>query len=129
MDKKELIIIRGTSGSGKSTFAESLGGVVCCADDYFMVDGQYRFDATKLKQAHEACKQKFDQAVLNGEPKIVLANTNTQEWEFLAYKNFAESHGYRVFVVIVENRHGGTNVHGVPDEVLAKQKHRFQVRL
>lgn len=126
---KNCILVRGIVGSGKSSFAEFIGGVVCCADDYFMVDGEYKFDGAKLKQAHESCKLKFEHAVLEGQPKIVVANTNTQEWEFAHYKSFAEKNGYRVFCVIVENRHGGTNVHGVPDNVIEQQKKRFQIKL
>jgi predicted kinase len=126
---RELIVLRGSAGSGKSTFAELLGGVICCADDYFMIDGEYKFDATKLRQAHDSCRHKFEHAVFTGAPRVVIANTNTQAWEFEPYKAFAESHGYRVFVIVVENRHGGTNVHGVPDEILAKQKARFEIKL
>jgi hypothetical protein len=31
--------------------------------------------------------------------------------------------------IIVENRHEGTNEHGVPDEVLTKMKNRFEIKL
>lgn len=126
---KTLTILRGVSGSGKSSFAELIGGVICCADDFFMVGDEYKFDPTKLKQAHAECFDKFKAAVERGEPKIVISNTNTQTWEFDSYKHFAETNGYRVFVVVVENRHGGNNVHGVPDEVLEKQKARFRIAL
>jgi hypothetical protein len=34
-----------------------------------------------------------------------------------------------VFSIIVENRHGGVNQHGVPDEKLQKMKDRFEVSL
>ncbi len=54
--EKVLYIVRGIPGSGKSTFAKQLVGadfLVCEADKYFMVDGEYKFDATKLKQAHD----------------------------------------------------------------------------
>ena len=39
----------GPSGSGKSTLAESIGGIHIEADMYFMKDGEYQFDVTKLK--------------------------------------------------------------------------------
>jgi uridine kinase len=42
MMKKELIIVRGISGSGKSTFAYMLGKAVCTADDWYMRNGVYR---------------------------------------------------------------------------------------
>jgi ABC-type glutathione transport system ATPase component len=126
---KHCIIFRGISGAGKSTLAELFGGVVCCADDFFVKDGEYKFDPTLLKRAHEVCREKFEDAVKKGEPRISVSNTNTQSWEFEFYSNFAKENGYKVFSVIVENRHGNENVHGVPSEVLKKQKARFEVKL
>ena len=45
------------------------------------------------------------------------------------YYKLAEQHGYTVFSVIVENRHNGKNVHGVPQDKLEIMKERFQVKL
>ena len=52
---KNLYLLRGIPGSGKSTLAEQLGGSHFETDTYFMVDGEYKFDAAKLKKAHEWC--------------------------------------------------------------------------
>ena len=41
----------------------------------------------------------------------------------------ANEWGYTVFTVIVENRHGGKNIHGVPDDKLEIMKNRFEVKL
>ena len=38
-------------------------------------------------------------------------------------------YGYEVFSIIVENRHGGTNVHNVPEDKLEIMKNRFEVKL
>jgi ABC-type bacteriocin/lantibiotic exporter with double-glycine peptidase domain len=54
---KELFLIRGICGSGKSTLAESLGGTHLEADMYFMEDGGYQFDVTRLKDAHQWCRE------------------------------------------------------------------------
>jgi hypothetical protein len=61
--------------------------------------------------------------------KIIVSNTFTQEWEMKAYVDLAKEHGYTVFSLIVENRHGGVNEHGVPQEALDRMKDRFQVQL
>jgi ABC-type phosphate/phosphonate transport system ATPase subunit len=45
---QEHVAIRGASGSGKSTLANQLGGSLVEADRYFMVYGEYKFDASKL---------------------------------------------------------------------------------
>jgi len=49
-----LVIIRGCSGSGKSTLAKLLGSNFKHfeADMYFMKNGVYQFDGTKLGAAH-----------------------------------------------------------------------------
>jgi hypothetical protein len=60
---------------------------------------------------------------------IVVSNTFTQEWEMKPYFELAETHGYRVFSIIIENRHGGVNEHNVPDEVLTKMRERFEIKL
>jgi len=46
-----------------------------------------------------------------------------------SYYKMAETWGYRVFSVIVENRHGGVNQHGVPDDKLEIMKNRFEIKL
>jgi predicted kinase len=136
---KNLYIVRGLPGSGKSTFALNLVGadfLVCEADKYFMVDGEYKFDATKLKEAHEFCRNTVetymrDNVEANDQfyRQIAVSNTFTQEWEMQPYIDLAKKYGYTVFTIVVENRHGGVNEHGVPDEVLTKMRDRFEIKL
>jgi hypothetical protein len=45
------------------------------------------------------------------------------------YEIIARKYGYRVFHVVVENRHGGVNEHGVPDDKLEIMKNRFEIKL
>ena len=54
---KELFLLRGLPGSGKSTLAKSISEVHYEADMYFVdADGNYNFDATLLKDAHNWCQ-------------------------------------------------------------------------
>lgn len=126
---KELFLLRGLPGSGKSTLAKSLGGKYFEADMFFARDGGYRFDPTKLKEAHEWCRSSVGGLMINEEPRLIVSNTFTQEWEMEAYYKLAERHGYRVYSLIVENRHGGVNEHGVPADKLEQMKNRFEVKL
>ena len=126
---KELYLLRGLPGSGKSTLAKSLGGKHFEADMYFVMDGEYKFDATKLKDAHEWCRSSVGGLMINEEPKLVVSNTFTQEWEMKPYYELAEKYGYTVFSLVVENRHNGINTHGVPDETLEKMENRFEIKL
>jgi len=41
----------------------------------------------------------------------------------------AKRYGYRIHTIVVENRHGGENVHGVPSDKLEIMKNRFEVKL
>lgn len=125
---RELILLRGLPGSGKSTFAKSLGGIHIEADHYFMKDGEYKFDASKLKQAHEHCRTSTEGWMREGY-SIVVSNTFTQEWEMEPYFRLAKDHGYRVICLIMENRHGGVNEHGVPADKLEAMRDRFEIKL
>ena len=54
-------------------------------------------------------------------------NSGTQVIKLI--EKFAKKYGYRVHTIIVENRHGGVNTHGVPEEKLEQMKERFQIKL
>ena len=135
---KILTLVRGLPGSGKSTFANFIWNdyAICEADKFFVdSEGNYNFDATRLRQAHEWCRNQVETRMKDNEnnpqyyPEIVVSNTFTQEWEMEAYYKLAEQYKYKVFSIIVENRHGGVNQHGVPVDKLEQMKNRFEVKL
>jgi predicted kinase len=126
---KELILVRGLPGSGKSTFAELIGGFRCEADMFFMENGEYKFDINKIKEAHRWCKRECESFMVREKPKVIVSNTFTQEWEMEDYYELAKNYGYRVTSVIVENRHNGENIHNVPDATLGNMRNRFEVKL
>jgi predicted kinase len=133
----ELILLRGLPGSGKTTLAKIILQLrstdepeVLSADDFFEdKEGDYNFDPTKLKEAHNYCQFRCSERMRQQKAKIVVANTFTQEWEMDEYFKMAERYNYRVHTVIVENRHGNENVHGVPEDKLQQMKNRFQIKL
>jgi predicted kinase len=130
---KNLILLRGLPGSGKSTVAKALQpsgwSAHYEADMYFIKDGKYQFDGSKIKDAHSWCQDQTRKAMEEEIKSITVSNTFTQEWEMEAYYKLAETYGYRVISLIVENRHGGVNEHGVPAESLERMKNRFEVKL
>ena len=100
--QKVMYIMRGVSGSGKSTTARNLGagGVVFSTDDYFSQEkGSYDFNPSKLGVAHDWNKDRAEQAVREGISPIVIDNTNTQAWEMQPYVEIAMNHGYRIKIV------------------------------
>ena len=129
--EKILYCVRGVAGSGKSTFAKTLGGQHYEADMFFIdpVTGEYKFDGSKIKLAHEWCQNRVEGDMVLNMDKIVVSNTFTQEWEMEPYFELAKKYGYKVFTVIVENRHGGTNEHNVPEDKIEQMKTRFELKL
>lgn len=136
--KGDLILLRGIPGSGKSTIGEIILQTtqqqqkpdVLSADNFFVDDkGNYNFDSTKLKEAHNLCQQKCAERMRLEFSRIVVANTFTQEWEMEPYFEMAKRYGYRVHTLIVENRHGSKNLHNVPDDKLEQMKDRFEIYL
>ena len=126
---RELFLLRGLPGSGKSTLAQSLSGFHFEADMFFMQDGEYRFDASKLKEAHDWCVNLAREGMNLNYKRIIVSNTFTQDWEMRPYYELAKEYGYRVTSLIVENRHSGVNEHGVPEETLIRMEKRFEIKL
>ena len=126
---KELFLLRGLPGAGKSTLAKSLGGSHMEADKYFMDEGEYKFDPSKTRDAHAWCQNAAKVWMANNTEKIVVSNTFTQEWEMEYYYDLAKEYGYRVYSLICENRHSGVNQHGVPEDKLVQMKNRFEISL
>ena len=138
IDKQgDLILLRGLPGSGKSTLGNVILQLpnnnpqeVLSADDFFVNnEGEYIFDGTKLKEAHNYCQFRCSERMRQQIVRIVVANTFTEDWEMKPYFDMAERYNYRVHTLIVENRHESENVHEVPEDKLQKMKDRFEIKL
>lgn len=140
MMQTTLTLVRGLPGSGKSTFAETIAfgfrargqqAAVFSADDYFMVDGVYRFDPSQLAQAHGSCHRRTEEFLRHGGNAIV-ANTFTQAWEMTPYVFLTGT--YRTRLVVVDCFDGGMsdkqlaakNVHGVPLPAIQAMRQRWE---
>jgi predicted kinase len=130
---KTLYLLRGLPGSGKSTLARSLPGdspYYFEADMYFYNrEGEYNFDPKQLGEAHKWCENNVDHAMSFGKHDVIVSNTLTTAMELKPYLKMAETHGYRVVSLVVENRHGNKSIHDVPDETLDKMEKRFSLKL
>lgn len=130
----ELILLRGLPGSGKSTVANLIGARGAGyahfeADMFFMQDGEYKFEPSKLKLAHNWCMIQTEKAMADDTAIVIVSNTFTQEWEMEHYYELAKRYNYRVTSLVVENRHGGVNVHNVPEDKVEAMRTRFQLKL
>jgi predicted kinase len=132
---RTLTLVRGISGSGKTTVARqlALGGrrKLITADDYFVEDGIYQFDPSKLSEAHAWCGTEADLAMQEG-LHVIVHNTFTQRWEMEAYLQMGERHGYRVTVVSVfdggctDEELAARNEHEVPLYGIAAMRDRWE---
>jgi len=130
---KKVIILRSVSGAGKTTFADYLSGlnpdsIIASSDDYFTekYNGEYRWNAREMGAAHGYCRNKFVQALENNVSLVIVSNTNTKLSEFKFYLDEAAKYGYSVSSIILENRHGNSNVHNVPEEALNRKENNIR---
>lgn len=140
MNELKLVVLRGLPGSGKSRYIRinhdpdmNPGIVVCSADHFFMVDGQYKFQPYLIGQAHEECKRKVLRLMLAGCPTIIIDNTNTQKWEYALYLDMAAAFGYKANIVEVGDRQPSSietyakrNIHGVPRHAIEAMARRWE---
>jgi len=127
-------IMRGISGSGKSTIARAIAkeerGQICSTDQYFLIDDKYCFDPTQLRNNHEANYQDFKYFAACEVPALICDNTNCQLWQFARYIAIAKKAGY--VVRVVEVRHpplaiaAERNTHQVPLNAILNMRKSWQ---
>lgn len=113
----KIILIRGLPGSGKSTMArEMLDYRHLEADMYFEVNGEYVYDASKIKAAHDWCVDMAKECLEQG-LNVVVSNTFVKNWEMQRYVDL----GYPFKIIELQQR--WHNIHGIPKdkiEMMAK---------
>ena len=156
---RNMVLLRGASGSGKTTFANLLVESNKCnemsmvhqisADQYFMEyyegievhnEQIYKFDPAELQNAHTFClmctefyinsmTEWTEHVEHDVDHTLFIHNTFTKEWEMAPYIELAKKYDYRVTTIVIENRHESDSVHDVPTEVVQRQKERFEIKL
>lgn len=133
MSDKNLILLRGLPGSGKTTIAKILSDKkypVFSVDDYFTNEkGIYHFKFDENHVAYKKCEENIRQAMKNGESKIFVHNTCTLDWELEVYFKLAGEFKYQLHILTVENYHGTENIHGIPNEQIQKMAEKYKVKL
>ncbi len=133
-----VLIIRGCSGSTKTTFAnyiksldrDPLFSEVCCADDYYTNKyGSYKWNAKEIGAAHSYCRNKFENALRNFTPLVIVANTSTTTEEIQPYIDLAIKHNYSFFSIVMENRNDTKDIHNLPLQTLVNQELKLRANL
>jgi predicted kinase len=133
----KIKILQGVSGSGKSTWARKRQGligagecVIVSADHYFEIGAEYKFDSSKLTQAHGHCFQRFlDYVERKRYKEVIVDNTNTTQYEIAPYiLGAAAFHEYDIEILrftcpieVCAKR----NKHGVSLRTIQRQEENF----
>jgi predicted kinase len=135
MESKNLILLRGLPGAGKSSLANVLSEnghyPVFAIDNYFTnkITGEYQFNFAENYLAYQQCENLCKQALLEGITKVFIDNTFTLDWELAPYFKLAAQFDYMLYVITVEKYHDQTNLHGVNQEQLEKMAEKYKVKL
>lgn len=129
IEPKNLYLIRGLPGSGKTSLAESLFDFSVAADEYFDLMHGGEFIDEKIPRAHRWCRECVEMWMIRQVDNIAVHNTFSRRKEMRDYFYMAQKYNYKVHTVIVENRHGSESTSNVPTEILDRMERRFDVRL
>jgi len=100
--KKIMYILRGLPGSGKTYLANTLNeshnkeGVILSTDDFYAQDGTYKFDPTKISEAHRFNQERCKEHCEKGTNPIIIDNTNVKRWEAKNYVELAMQYNYEI---------------------------------
>ena len=121
----KLTLIRGLPGSGKSTMAKKMWPFVHLEADMFFTDerGNYRFDASKIADAHGWCQHECREYLEMG-ADVVVSNTFTRKWEMQPYIDMATELGIPYEVVTATGKY--PNVHGVDQKPIQRMRSRWE---
>jgi predicted kinase len=124
---KKFYVLRGVSGSGKTTFIKKLpkNSVVHSTDSFFYKGKKYRFDFSKLGIYHQKNLNNFIRSLKENKINVIIDNTNLVFKHVKPYIKEAKKRGYKVILVDFKPKgrewHYKRNVHNVSKKVLTTQ--------
>ena len=110
---RQVLVMQGVSGSGKSHLARQLvaeahrenrPGYIVSADTYFyqLGGGAYKFDFSKLGRAHDVCFRDFMAHLTSlGNGLVVVDNTNTVAADMAPYMRAASAYDWDAKIIRV----------------------------
>ena len=104
-DRRTVIVMRAVSGSGKTTMSRIITSTleqaglkvgIHSTDDFFMVEGRYKFDIMKLAAFHKQNLKNFIKDLQNDIDVVICNNMNLLPWQSEPYTNAAREYGYQI---------------------------------
>lgn len=129
---KEIILIRGVPGSGKTTYAQELAieknMATVEADSWHFIkkneeESKYEFNADNLESAHRWCILQAERFARLGRG-IIISNTFITAAECAPYYVIAEKYDLPVTIMTMTGNYG--TIHDVPDIIVESMKLRFE---
>lgn len=103
---KNVIFLRGISGSGKTALSNALSNLLdsdvvsLSADNYFMVDGVYKFKSQNVTEAHKNCVHSMELALQSSAIHyIIMDNTHTQLWHMSNAETVAKEYDANLYYI------------------------------
>ncbi len=124
---RTLTLIRGLPGAGKSTVAVALASCNPIdhieADHYFDTPDGYKFDGSKLAEAHAYCLRETEESLKQGFG-VVVSNTFSTLKEMEPYLNLAKQYG--AALQIIEVHSDFKSEHSVPEATIERMRQRWE---
>ena len=131
-----LYILRGLPGSGKSTMALKIGGLVFSTDDFFIKDGKYKCDPSLYPEAHGWNIKRTKEALENKNSKVIVDNTNTCAWEIRPYVEYGIKNNYTIVLVEPDSPYSWdskklaeVNTHRIPEHKIQEMCNKYEKNL
>lgn len=127
--QRQITIIRGLPGSGKSTYARKMfpGSLLLEGDQAFTdAYGHYNFQPNRCNPVKYVRHMLFN-ALTCGVPHVVITGTSPDGKAIDAYRKVADYHGYKVNLIWIDFDNGSTcmNNHSVPADVIENMKSKW----
>jgi predicted kinase len=128
-------------GSGKSyigkqliedTIRDNAAEHIISADDYFLKNGRYVYEASKISEAHQTAQRNFYSRASKGYSPLIIDNTNLQSWEMIPYVQAAIQYSYHIEIIEpvtpwkwIPHKLAQKNKHNVPMEKIKKMMDNY----